>query len=215
MDFLLLTSELVVLSVLVAAGWFTFQLSHQNGRLLLRLESLEQRSVQEQARSGARAAPAARIRKVHGDQISADPDAPRLGFPAPSFELPDLSGTPVKLSDFTGQKTFLLFWSPGCSFCKQMLDDLRVWEAMQEVDAPQLLIVSTGTANELRELELRSPVMLDDGAAVRQAFGSTGSPSAVLIDEEGNIASTLARGAPSVLALLKRAPHVEPKTAIA
>ena len=43
---------------------------------------------------------------------------------------------------------------------------------------------------------------LDDGFAAGSAFGATGTPSAVLVDERGRIASPVAVGAPEVLALV-------------
>jgi hypothetical protein len=53
---------------------------------------------------------------------------------------------------------------------------------------------------------LRSPVVLDEQLAVGPAFSAPGMPSAVLVDERGNIASELAVGAPTVLELLARVP---------
>jgi hypothetical protein len=48
---------------------------------------------------------------------------------------------------------------------------------------------------------LRSTVVLDQEFATGRAFGTNGTPTAVLIDEQGKIASELAVGAPGVLAL--------------
>jgi hypothetical protein len=48
---------------------------------------------------------------------------------------------------------------------------------------------------------LRSPVVLDEGFNAGQAFGAGGTPSAVLIDHEGNVASGVAVGAQEVLEL--------------
>ncbi len=50
---------------------------------------------------------------------------------------------------------------------------------------------------------LHSPVVLDQEFATGRAFGARGTPSAVLIDGEGRIASPLAVGAPNVIALAK------------
>jgi hypothetical protein len=52
---------------------------------------------------------------------------------------------------------------------------------------------------------LRSPVVLDQQFATMHAFGASGTPSGVLVDEEGKIASELAVGAPAVLELAQRA----------
>ena len=82
-----------------------------------------------------------------------------------------------------------------------MLPDLKDWEANRPEGAPTLLVVSAGTEEANREMGLVSTVVLDQQFAVGQAFGTSGTPSAVLIDAEGNVASELALGAPAVLEL--------------
>ena len=129
------------------------------------------------------------------------PIGKKVGEPAPPLKLPDLSGKSIELSDFRGSETLVLFWSPECLFCKEMLDDLRSFEANSPVGAPKLLVVSTGTVEANRGMGLRSPVVLDEGFSVQQAFGAPGTPSAVLVDAEGNIATHVAVGPPEVLEL--------------
>lgn len=126
---------------------------------------------------------------------------PAIGDRAPEIRLPDLSGRTVKLSQFRGMKTLVVFWNPGCGFCEQMLDDLKAWEASRPKRAPKLLVVSTGTPEANRALGFRSPVLLDQGFSVATSFGATGTPIAVMVDEKGRIASDLAAGAPAVLEL--------------
>ena len=48
---------------------------------------------------------------------------------------------------------------------------------------------------------LTSPMLLDQQFAVGRAFGASGTPSAVLVDAEGKVASEVAVGAPAVLEL--------------
>jgi hypothetical protein len=48
---------------------------------------------------------------------------------------------------------------------------------------------------------VRAPVLLDQGFSAASRFGVRGTPSAVLVDAEGWIASEVAVGAPAVLAL--------------
>jgi hypothetical protein len=83
-----------------------------------------------------------------------------------------------------------------------MLPDLQAWEANPPAEAPQLLVVSTGTVEANREQGIRSPLVLDQGFGVGRSFGAKGTPMAVLVDGEGKIASELAAGAPPVFALL-------------
>jgi hypothetical protein len=52
-------------------------------------------------------------------------------------------------------------------------------------------------------MRLQSPVVLDQTFTTGQAFGVSGTPSAVLVDAEGMIASEIAVGAQAVLALAR------------
>jgi hypothetical protein len=63
------------------------------------------------------------------------------------------------------------------------------------------VLVSTGTVESNAELGISSTVLIDQGFTVGRAFGASGTPSAVLIDENGRIASDVAVGSPRVLAL--------------
>ena len=97
----------------------------------------------------------------------------------------------------------MLFWNPGCGFCKRMVDELKAWEASPQPGAPQLLLVSTGTAESNREMGFASTILLDEGFNTGRAFGAGGTPSAVLIDKDGNIASGVAVGSPAVMAMAR------------
>jgi peroxiredoxin/uncharacterized membrane protein YphA (DoxX/SURF4 family) len=141
---------------------------------------------------------------LHGGTVLAPAQpstGPKVGVPAPALSLPDLNGKVVSLADFRGKRTLVLFWNPGCGFCQRMLDDLKIWEASPPAGAPALLIVSTGDIEANQALGLHAPVLLDSSFRTGQAFGVQGTPSAVLMDAEGRIASEVAVGAPAVLAL--------------
>ena len=62
-------------------------------------------------------------------------------------------------------------------------------------------MVSASTEEANKEMGLASPVLLDQNFAVGRAFGASGTPSAVLVDAEGKVASDIAVGAPAVLDL--------------
>jgi peroxiredoxin len=127
----------------------------------------------------------------------------RVGDPVPDFSLPDLDGNSMSPAGFRGRETVLLFWNPDCGFCQQMLQDLRAWEMERRQGAPEILIVSTGAAQENRMLGLRSPIVLDSGMSLGQQLGAMGTPMAVLVDAQGRVASEAAAGAEAVLALAR------------
>jgi len=138
--------------------------------------------------------------KVHAAAPTV-PAAQNVGDEAPEVRLPDLDGNTVELADFRGEETLVLFWNPGCGFCQQMLPDLKEWEAQAPEGAPKLLVVSAGSEEANKEMGLSSPVLLDQQFATGRAFGASGTPSAVLVDAEGRVASGVAVGAPAVLEL--------------
>jgi len=126
------------------------------------------------------------------------------GEAAPDLRLPGIDGKQISLAAFRGQTTLVLFWNPACGFCLRMLDDLKAWEASRVDASPRLLVVSTGNAEINRAMGLRSPVVLDAAFESARAFGAGGTPSAVLVDKDGRVASEVAVGGPAVLALATR-----------
>src|SRR5262245_65484991 len=88
--------------------WLGYQLVRQNGRILLRLEGIEQQ-LSLSKRAPAKPSKSAGL---------------TIGSAAPDFDLPDLIGTRHKLSDFRDQNVLLLFFNPQCGFCTKMAADL-------------------------------------------------------------------------------------------
>ncbi len=113
-------------------------------------------------------------------------------------------GKEVSLADFRGRnKTLLLFWRPVCGFCQDMLPDLKELETNPPAGAPEILVVSEGTEEDNRQMGLLSPVVIDHGYTVGDAFGVEVTPSAVLVDVEGRVGSEVAEGAKAVLKLAR------------
>jgi thioredoxin-related protein len=107
----------------------------------------------------------------------------------------------VSLADLRGNKTLLLFWSPECNYCQEMLPDLKKLEANRPAGTPEILMASEGTEEDNLRMGLRSPVVLDNECPVADAFGVEGTPSAVLVDAEGRIASKVTLGVEEVFEL--------------
>ncbi len=138
--------------------------------------------------------------KVHAAAPTV-PAAQKVGEEAPDVKLPNLEGNTVELADFRGEQTLVLFWNTGCGFCQQMLPDLKEWVSEAPESAPRLVVVSARSEEANKEMGLASPVLLDQNFATGRAFGASGTPSAVLVDAEGKVASEVAVGAPAVMEL--------------
>src|SRR5579884_3996156 len=137
-----------------------------------------------------------------------------VGDRAPDFTLPDLDGHQISLASLRGSDTMLLFWNTGCGFCRQMLDDLKAWERIRPGDAPQIVVFSSGPIEDIRAMGLRSVVIPDPDFSYGPRFGAGGTPMAVLLDPQNRVASSVAAGAPSVLALAKGGPPPDPTQVI-
>ena len=144
----------------------------------------------------------------HGNGHAVPPA--NIGDPAPALILPDLNGNVVDLSEFRGCPTVAIFWQPSCHFCQELLPELKALENSRSAEVVKLLMISTGTSEENARLGIRSPVLLAPDFSVGSAFGVNGTPSAVLLDGEGRIASRIAVGGPAVLALANSAINTRP-----
>lgn len=127
----------------------------------------------------------------------------RVGDPAPDFSLPDMDGEAVTGKDLLGRDTLLLFWSPSCPFCAAMSEDVRRWEENPPTDGPRLVFVASGDLEAVREASegFQSLFLHDDGFQVGILFGTRSTPSALLIDSAGRIASSIGSGSSNVLLL--------------
>ena len=93
------------------------------------------------------------------------PPPVKKGESVPALQLPDLNGGTVDLGSLRGRRTVLLFWSPSCGFCQEMLDDVKKWERDRPLDAPELLIISSGTPEANREQGFRCSIKVSGPGA--------------------------------------------------
>ncbi len=125
-----------------------------------------------------------------------------IGESVPEFSLEGSPDLPTTLADVNGRRTLAIFWSHGCPHCRNMRDEIAEWEKARGADDANLVIFSDGDREQAQALELQSPVLLDTGYEVSKALGMLGTPSAVVIDANGRIASGTAMGAEKIWALI-------------
>ena len=58
-----------------------------------------------------------------------------LGQRVPALRRPDLDGVPIDL-EALGETVMLVFWSPGCTHCQEVLPAMRAWEAQVRRPSP-------------------------------------------------------------------------------
>ncbi len=126
----------------------------------------------------------------------------KIGESIPEFSMKDVHGREITPQTFQGKRTLVTFWSTTCPHCISMVRDLQEWDREKGADDPNLLVFSEGDEEMHRDIGLKSPIILDEGYKTAEKFGMSGTPSAVLINENGKIISETAIGASNIWALI-------------
>ena len=143
--------------------------------------------------------------------ISRVPAGLALGSYVPSFALPTADGEIVSIQDLCdrGKPVALLFMEPGCGPCGRLFPDLLTWKpALDE----RLTIAVVGRRPD-GEADIDMSAENDEGVSVitllqeetevAQMFRLRSSPSALIVNQDGRIASPLAEGPPAIEALIR------------
>jgi peroxiredoxin len=184
----------IIVAAMVCGGvWFGFHLVIQNGRLMLRLETLERRLAEQGI-------------------LPEGTDPSKLGLPPGSvlndFALPLLNGRgTMTLSQWRGRKVALIFLSPRCKYCEKLLPDLAAVLSEGAETDPAPVIISTGSVEENRqfyeEYRITCPVLLQEDSEVAGLYRAAATPMAYLVEEHGATLGGAAVGPTAILSLLR------------
>ncbi len=123
----------------------------------------------------------------------AAPQAPKVGDLAPDFELSDLTGRRVKLSELRGNPVFLNFWATWCPPCVEEMPSIAA--VAKDYAAKGLRVVAVNVDASppatvqkwLDGKKLSIEVWLDPNGAVAHQYGTFKYPETYLIDRAGKI----------------------------
>lgn len=121
-----------------------------------------------------------------------------IGKPVAEFSVEDIQGREITHESLKGKSTLVAFWSSTCPHCKAMIEELREWEQVRGTDDPNLVVFTEAQDS----IELESPVIVDPEYKIASSLGMYGTPSAILVNEHGVVASETAIGAPDIWALI-------------
>jgi peroxiredoxin len=120
-----------------------------------------------------------------------------VGVAAPDFTLPSLQGGDVSLEELRarGSPVALLFVSPGCGPCTKVFSNASRWQRPLADDIT-LALVSTGTPEENQAAvgNGETRVLLQENHEVNEAYRVRSTPVAVMVNQEGRIASPAVPG---------------------
>ena len=108
----------------------------------------------------------------------------------PDFELQDLSGRPVRLSDYAGKAVLLNFWATWCPPCKAELPDLVELQRTHGGDQFVVIGVSLdqtgvhGVREFVAERGLNYPILMGNEDVVIQYGNFRGIPTTFLLNTQ-------------------------------
>jgi peroxiredoxin len=181
--------------ILVSVCALFYQLLKQQGRILLRLDDLEQNAM-----SGLAA---------EAERPESEPVGLGVGVHFPAFRFPDLTGHSIGLKDLEGKRVLIVHWSVDCSFCAGIGKELALLEDAFTTQKLQLVLLSQGEANanrkQAKQLGLESPILLGkDGSEALELFHDFGTPAAYLLDKQGLVERRVVVGSDQVLTLARQ-----------
>lgn len=128
--------------------------------------------------------------KVSESPYNGPAASPAAGKTAPYFELADLAGKKVRISDLAGSPLVLVFWTtwnPAAADQIKIIDDLS-----RQTDPPQFKIMAIDSqedravvANFIKRGGYQVGSLLDENGAVSESYKITTLPAAYFIDAKG------------------------------
>ena len=117
--------------------------------------------------------------------------AVKLGEPAPNFQLRDLDGHLVTLTDLRGKVVLLNFWATWCGPCRVEMPAMeQLYRTFSRKDF-EILAVSTDaqgvavTRPFQQENRLTFPILHDDDYRVGLTYGARSLPMTFMVDRQG------------------------------
>jgi len=133
--------------------------------------------------------------------ITPRPNSARIGQRAPDFELLDVDGRKVRLSQYRGKVVVLEWYNPDCPFvaeahtrgaltnmARRSMERDVVWLAINSGAPGRQGHGKVRNKRSVSEYELPHTVLLDEGGTVGKAYAAKTTPHMYIIDSDGNLA---------------------------
>ncbi|MBS4211110.1 MULTISPECIES: redoxin domain-containing protein [Neobacillus] len=117
------------------------------------------------------------------------------GNKAPDFQLKNIEGQNVRLSDFKGKKVILNLWATWCPPCKAEMPHMKDFYQKQKGKDVEIVAVNLTTSEKnpesveqfVKDYGLTFPVLLDENGEIGDVYQAITIPTSYFIDTNGII----------------------------
>jgi len=146
---------------------------------------------------------------------SSEPTPTAVTNAAPDFQLQNLDGQSITLSDFRGKPVVVNFWATWCGPCAFEMPFVQ--EIYDERSGEGLIVLAINVGESASEVEqfmqnhdLSIPVLLDTDRAVSWQYNIRAFPTTFFIDKDGIIQDKVIGAFPTKKALESRLSEIMP-----
>ncbi|HSI67126.1 MAG TPA: redoxin domain-containing protein [Planococcus sp. (in: firmicutes)] len=118
------------------------------------------------------------------------------GERAPDFQLTNIDGERVRLSDFHGQKVILNFWTSWCPPCRAEMPHMQNYHEEKAEDANAVILAVNLTDLDhgmakieefIKDYDLTFSIPMDTDGEVGSIYQAAAIPTSYMIDTEGKV----------------------------
>lgn len=152
---------------------------------------------------------------ITGCTASPEPTPTTITNAAPDFQLQNLDGQSITLSDFRGKPVVVNFWATWCGPCAFEMPFIQ--EIYDERSGEGLIVLAINVGESASEVEqfmqnhnLSIPVLLDTDRAVSWKYNIRAFPTTFFIDKDGIIQDKVIGAFPTKKVLEDRLSKIMP-----
>ena len=152
---------------------------------------------------------------ITGCAAGSEPSIATVGKAAPNFQLQNLDGQSISLSELKGKPVLVNFWATWCGPCVSEMPYIQ--EIYGEWSGKGLVVLTINIGDSSSEAEqflqdhnLSLPVLLDTNKAVAQRYNIRGIPTTFFIDKDGIIQVKVIGAFPNKEAIENRVSKIMP-----
>ena len=116
-----------------------------------------------------------------------------VGDNAPLFKIKTMSGTIVDTNALKGEKPIaIIFWATWCPECKKEIPQINALHEQFKTKGLEILAMNVGINDSearvkkyIEKYKLSYPVAFDKGAKITKQFNVQGTPTVIILDQNG------------------------------